>query len=140
MTCRGSRTIPGRFGGALAMALFAAVARGQEPTPAADETRARIERLEAKVKALEAAQQKPPADAGADSPAPADGDKKRTEPAPGEPPKLAVTWDGGGFRYRSADDAFGVHFGGRLMTDGVWWTQSPDLRLPAAQPPGSPLR
>jgi phosphate-selective porin OprO/OprP len=53
--------------------------------------------------------------------------------------KLNVTWDAGGFRFRSADEAFNIHMGGRLMTDDVWWTQSPDLRKAAALPPGSPL-
>src|SRR5262249_23310074 len=53
--------------------------------------------------------------------------------------KLNVTWDAGGFRFRSANDGFNVHMGGRLMTDEVWWTQSPGLRLPPTVPPGSTL-
>jgi phosphate-selective porin OprO/OprP len=53
--------------------------------------------------------------------------------------KLNVTWGAGGLQFRSVDDLFTFHIGGRLMTDSVWWNQSPDLRKSAAQPPGSPL-
>jgi hypothetical protein len=37
--------------------------------------------------------------------------------------KLNVTWDDGGFRFRSADSGFNLHIGGRLMTDEIWWSQ-----------------
>ncbi len=53
--------------------------------------------------------------------------------------KLNVTWDAGGVRFRSTDDLFSVHVGGRLMTDSVWWSQSPDLRSAATPPRGSTL-
>ncbi len=52
---------------------------------------------------------------------------------------LHATWDGGGFRFKTNDEAFSMHLGGRLMTDEVWWTQSPSLLKSAVQPPGSPL-
>jgi phosphate-selective porin OprO and OprP len=57
----------------------------------------------------------------------------------GDDRKLNATWDAGGLRFRSADGAFSLHIGGRLMTDQVWWTQSPGLRASATQPAGSPL-
>lgn len=57
----------------------------------------------------------------------------------GDDRKLSATWDNGGFRFKTADEAFNVHFGGRLMYDGAWWTQSPDLRRPATLPAGSPI-
>jgi phosphate-selective porin OprO/OprP len=57
----------------------------------------------------------------------------------GDDTKLNVSWDWGGLRYKSADEAFNVHFGGRLMYDGVWWDQSPNLRRPSTLAPGSPL-
>lgn len=65
--------------------------------------------------------------------------KKLTGSVVGSDTKFNVTWDNGGMRYKTADDAFNLHIGGRLMADGVWWTESPQLRQPATQPPGSPL-
>lgn len=53
--------------------------------------------------------------------------------------KLNVSWDAGGFRFKSNDEAFNLHLGGRLMSDEVWWNQSPQLRQPNAPPAGSPL-
>lgn len=70
----------------------------------------------------------------------AEADRKAAEGSVvGDDRKLNVTWDNGGFRFKTADEAFNVHFGGRLMYDGVWWTQSPGLRRPSNLPPGSPL-
>jgi phosphate-selective porin OprO and OprP len=57
----------------------------------------------------------------------------------GDDRKLPVSWDDGGFRFRSEDESFSLHLGGRLMFDGVWWDQSPAMRLPTTQPTGSPL-
>ena len=53
--------------------------------------------------------------------------------------KLSATWDDGGFRFKSADDAFSIHIGGRLMTDQTWFTQSPALTKSPTQPANSPL-
>jgi len=64
-------------------------------------------------------------------------DPAALEPLPGRDRKLNVSWDNGGFRFRSADDVFNLHMGGRLMTDQVWFNQSPNLRLPPTQPPGA---
>jgi hypothetical protein len=50
-----------------------------------------------------------------------------------------VSWDARGFRFRSKDEAFSLHLGGRLMVDAVWWDQSPRRRASSTQPPGSPL-
>src|SRR5262249_1105635 len=58
----------------------------------------------------------------------------------GDDLRFLVSWDGGGFRFKTADEAFSLHIGGRLMTDEVWWTQSPGLRQSPIPPPGSPLR
>jgi phosphate-selective porin OprO/OprP len=80
---------------------------------------------------------RPPAPA-ADKP-PAPDAKPPSDPVLGTDRRLNVTWDSGGFRFRSADDGFTLHMGGRLMTDEVWWTQSPNLRLPPTVPPNSPL-
>ena len=93
---------------------------------------------------------KPPADPSPkalDSPLDALKAMTQSPPLPaGIPPavlgtdrKLNVTWDDGGFRYRSADNGFNIHLGGRLMTDEVWWSQSPALRQAATLPANSPL-
>jgi len=74
----------------------------------------------------------PPPSTTPDPAAPAD-------PLRGTDRKLLVTWDDGGFRFRSADGGFNIHIGGRLMTDDVWWSQSPNLRQAATLPAGSPL-
>jgi phosphate-selective porin OprO and OprP len=57
----------------------------------------------------------------------------------GDDTKYATSWDAGGLRFRSADGAFSLHLGGRLMTDEVWWAQSPGLKQSATPPAGSPL-
>lgn len=54
----------------------------------------------------------------------------------GEDLRLIPTWDGGGLRLKTSDEAFNIHLGGRLMTDGVWWTESPALK----QSPNPPAR
>jgi phosphate-selective porin OprO/OprP len=83
--------------------------------------------------------------AGADAKKADDTAKKDGQPkAPeslvvGDDLKFNVTWDPGGFRFRTADEAFSGHLGGRLMTDEVWWNQSPGLKKPGVQPAGSPL-
>src|SRR5205085_9025666 len=76
---------------------------------------------------------------GADKKKAEDEAKKTTVFVVGDDLKLNATWDAGGLRLKTADEAFSVHLGGRLMSDAVWWTQSRGLRLPAAQPAGSPL-
>ena len=53
----------------------------------------------------------------------------------GDDVKFNVTWDAGGFRFKTADEAFSGHLGGRLMTDEAWWTQSRNLRRSPVQPP-----
>ncbi|MFT3879696.1 MAG: porin [Gemmatales bacterium] len=65
--------------------------------------------------------------------------KKLTGSVVGSDTKFNVSWDNGGMRYKTADDAFNLHIGGRLMADGVWWNESPQLRQSPVQPPGSPL-
>lgn len=57
----------------------------------------------------------------------------------GDDLKLQASWDWGGIRLRSADEAFSIHIGGRLMTDEVWFTQSPALKLSTTPPAGSGL-
>jgi phosphate-selective porin OprO and OprP len=52
---------------------------------------------------------------------------------------LIPTWDNGGFRFKSADDAFSIHLGGRLMVDSVFFTQSPALRASSTPAANSPL-
>lgn len=87
------------------------------------------------------AQSQTPAAAGS-SAAPSASPDKAAEPAAPKPPanpKFDVSWDNGGMRYKTADDAFSVHVGGRLVVDSVWWTQSPGLRASPGQPAGSPL-
>ncbi len=57
----------------------------------------------------------------------------------GDDLKLSASWDAGGLRLKNAEESFSIHLGGRLMSDEVWWTQSPNLRKSFVQPPGSPL-
>jgi phosphate-selective porin OprO and OprP len=52
---------------------------------------------------------------------------------------LITTWDNGGFRFKSADDAFSIHLGGRLMVDSVFFTQSPALKASSTPAANSPL-
>ncbi len=147
-----------------ALVLAAGVTRGQGGPPPADDTRARIEQLEKELQALKATMngqapaapqpeqlpQPAPAPKTADAPAKDkggdDAKKKADEEKPkpvffviGDDLKFNVGWDAGGFRFKTADDAFSLHLGGRLMADGVWWTQSPGLKQSATQPAGSPL-
>lgn len=68
-----------------------------------------------------------------------DEKKKLTGSVVGSDTKFNVSWDNGGMRYKTADDAFSIHIGGRLMADAVWWSESPQLRQSNVQPPGSPL-
>src|SRR5262249_46437925 len=85
------------------------------------------ERLKAKLAEIEAKKK-------------ADAEKKAAEgTVVGDDLNMNVTWDWGGFRYKTADEAFSVHFGGRLMYDAVWWDQSPGLKRPATLPRTSPL-
>lgn len=65
--------------------------------------------------------------------------KKRDGFVVGDDLKLQASWDQGGWRFKSADDAFSVHIGGRMMTDEVWFSQSPGLTKSPTQPAGSPL-
>ncbi|HYT90101.1 MAG TPA: porin [Gemmataceae bacterium] len=70
----------------------------------------------------------------------ADEDKKKAEGSVvGDDNKLNLSWDGGGVRIKSADEAFNLHIGGRLMTDQAWFRESPNLNRSPAQPAGSPL-
>jgi phosphate-selective porin OprO/OprP len=83
-------------------------------------------------KGADPAAQPKKADAAADAKGPDD-------PFLGTGRNLNVSWDTGGFRYRSPEGNFNLHLGGRLMTDEVWWTQSPNLRLPATPSVNSQL-
>ena len=131
--------------------------------PEADATKAQIDQLELEVQALKAMLQNQSAPPSTSVPDSATINQlvdqrlkeKETENAArkkaeedakplqgfvvGNDRKLNVTWDAGGFRFKSADNVFNLHMGGRLMSDQVWWTQSPDLRKPPVQPAGSPL-
>ncbi len=151
-----------------ALVFLGGVARGQETPPPVNDPTARIDQLEKEIQALKATLNNPPADparpappaqAGPNPAAPKEGspapkekaageeDKKKAEEEKkrregsvvGDDLKYNVSWDAGGFRFQTADEAFRVHLGGRLMSDEVWWTQSPDLRKSPAQPSGSPL-
>jgi phosphate-selective porin OprO/OprP len=153
----------------LVLVLSGSLTRGQDARPAVDDNRARIEQLEKQVQALQAALQNQPAEPArlapprplaAQTPAAKtttgqeakdkdkkDQDKKKADEAPKPPQPTVVgddrtfiaSWDNGGMRFRTADEAFSVHLGGRLMYDEVWWTESPNLRRSPVQPPGSPL-
>jgi phosphate-selective porin OprO/OprP len=137
-----------------ALVLTVGWARSQAVPIPADDLKARIERLEAELKELKTTfPEQLPAPVGltgmpgprpADKPAKAPDPKKPEEKKPetfvvGDDLKLNAGWDPGGFRFKTADEAFSLHLGGRLMSDEVWWTQSPNLRRSGAQPAGSPL-
>ncbi|HLJ91758.1 MAG TPA: porin [Gemmataceae bacterium] len=141
----------------------------QEARLSVDETRARIEQLEKEVQALKTTLQTqtatpaPPAAGTApeldvesvkkvieqwskektareqDQTKAQEEQKKLEGSVVGEDLKLNVGWDAGGLRFRTADEAFSLHIGGRLMSDEVWWAQSPNLRRPPTQPANSPL-
>jgi phosphate-selective porin OprO and OprP len=151
---------PQRAGsGSLRAALFAAAAlllttgvvRAQQQfVPTADDTRSQVERLERELQELKARLQTgaaAPADGGAApggggapaAPAKKEEEKKPTEYTVGDILKLNVTWDNGGFRFKTDDEAFSIHIGGRMMHDEVWWKQSPVLRASPTPPTGSPL-
>jgi phosphate-selective porin OprO/OprP len=68
-----------------------------------------------------------------------DEKKKQEGSVVGDDLKFNVNWDSGGLRFKTTDEAFSIHLGGRLMTDEVWWTQSPNLRRSPTQPANSPL-
>ncbi len=70
----------------------------------------------------------------------AEAEKKKEEGfVVGDDLKLIPSWDAGGFRFKTADEAFSLHFGGRLMTDETWFSQSPGLVKPPTPPAGSKL-
>jgi phosphate-selective porin OprO/OprP len=122
-------------------------ASGQD-VPTADDMKARVEQLEKDLQALkeQLKNQTPakPADKdkeAKDKPKDAKEEKKpEVLIPPGEDRKLTWSWESNGLRFKSANDDFVGHIGGRLMTDQVWWTQSPQLRAPAVLPANSPLR
>jgi len=153
----------------VALCLAGERARGGDGPPAADDDKSRIERLEREVQALKLLLQVQPASGPRPiDPAPAanapatdkpaadpprekgakepdekksdGGDKPRPGFAVGDDLKFIASWDAGGLRFKTADEAFSTHIGGRLMTDEAWWTQSPGLRRSPIQPAGSPLR
>jgi phosphate-selective porin OprO/OprP len=57
----------------------------------------------------------------------------------GSDPKLNVSWGPGGFFFQSANDDFRVHIGGRMQSDQVYFTQSPQLKASSTPAAGSPL-
>lgn len=135
--------------------LLAHVVSAQQPVIPLDDSKARIEQLEIEVRALKAMLQDrklmQPEQHSTESRVYRDqnndGVKAKVE-AEVKPPETSVvgsdlrlnaSWDAGGFRFKTADDAFSIHIGGRLMTDEVWWSQSPGLRKSATLPPNSPL-
>jgi phosphate-selective porin OprO/OprP len=143
------------------LGLAGSLVQAQEGPPAPADDKARIEQLEKDVQVLkgmlETQSSAPaPSDAAAakkkadSQPAEKKADEEEKKKAEAEEKQqqgfvvgddrgLRASWDAGGFRVRSADEAFSFHMGGRLMYDGVWWTQSPALRQSGVQPPGSPL-
>ncbi len=129
-----------------ALAVAAGAARAQDAPPPADDTKARLEQLEAEVRTLKAKLEARPAGDPPPARLPAAAEAKPVEDA-AKPPETSVvgddatfkaSWDAGGFRFKTADEAFSAHLGGRLMTDGVWWTESPGLRRSPVPPPRSP--
>jgi phosphate-selective porin OprO/OprP len=152
-----------------AAVLFSSLAQAQQTSPPADDSKARIEQLEKEVQALKASiEARQPVAGSAAQPAPAEPDpnavkriidewssekaakeeeqrkadeqKKRLEgTVVGDDLQLIATWDAGGFRFKTADEAFSIHFGGRLMPEQTWWTQSPALRQSPTPPANSPL-
>jgi len=141
--------------------LWNEVGRSQQPAPAGEEVQERLRQLEKEVEGLkellrtkgstpaaapaDAASDKKPSEAGkgpgATEEAKGKTEEKKEQPsvAVAGPPKLNVTFDAAGFRLKSDDQAFTLHLGGRLMTDEIWWKESPGLRKSQLQPPGSPL-
>src|SRR5207248_2486323 len=142
------RTASQRFGKAWHRgAVFAAatlvladgLVRGQDTPAQADDTKARVEQLESEVRTLQSmlnggavtpaggqSPGPPPADkpaAAGDAPKASDAAKPPETFLVGDDVKFITTWDAGGFRFKTADEAFSAHIGGRLMTDEAWWTQ-----------------
>src|SRR4051794_1114076 len=124
-----------------ALVLAASPIRAQQLVPA-DDSQARIERLEKEVQALKLMlQNQQPKPAEQKTPPKTEAEAKtEPAPAPAADTKLQANFDAGGLRFTSADKAFTLHVGGRMMADEVWWTQSPGLRQSPTQPPASPLR
>jgi phosphate-selective porin OprO/OprP len=109
-------------------------ARTSDGTPSPDaaasgamDTEAINKRIDQRLKELEAEKKK------------AAEEKRSAGLVVGDDLNLHMTWDAGGLRFRSDDEAFSMHFGGRLMTDEVWFSQSRNLEASNIQPPGSPL-
>jgi phosphate-selective porin O/P len=131
---------------ALAWLPLADRGRAQEPSPP-EEIRSRVEKLEKELADLKEKSPTPspekPNEKGSepkDSPKIDKPDEKLTNLIPGQDRKLTVSWDTKGFTFKSADGDFVGHIGGRLMTDEVWFTQSPQLRASPVLPLNSPLR
>jgi phosphate-selective porin OprO/OprP len=138
-----SRFTSATIAAALAVLLIADQGRGQEPPP--DDLRARIEKMENELAELKAKSESPLSEKDKDGAAPAKpkeekADDKCLNLIPGQDHKLSVTWDVKGITFKSADGDFVGHIGGRLMTDEVWFTQSPQLRASPILPLNSPLR
>jgi phosphate-selective porin OprO and OprP len=136
------------------------IGQAQQVPQAADETENRLRQLEKEVEGLKeslrartnnpasassasAAEKKPnPTEkeaGGQDALKAKEEEKKTPSPVSEVPAKLSVTFDGVGLRFKSEDQAFSLHIGGRLMTDEVWWKESPGLRKSQIPPPGSLL-
>jgi phosphate-selective porin OprO and OprP len=47
--------------------------------------------------------------------------------------KLSAAWEASGLNLRSADESFRIHIGGRLMSDYVFFSESPGLRQSPTQ-------
>ena len=52
---------------------------------------------------------------------------------------LNAFWGGRGLLFKSNNDDFFLHIGGRMMADEAYFTQSPNLRASPTRPAGSPL-
>lgn len=116
-------------------------ASGQTPDK---DDKARITQLENEVQALkDLVKQQVPTEKKGDATPPQerkdDPVDKSTSFVVGDDRKLIASWEDGGLRLRSSDEAFTIHVGGRLHTDEVWWTQSPNLKQSPIQPPGFPI-
>jgi phosphate-selective porin OprO/OprP len=63
----------------------------------------------------------------------ADDKKKAEGSVVGADLALHASWDNGGLRFKTDDEAFNFHIGGRLMADSVWFSQSVPLMKSATQ-------